>query len=334
MNIRKIASQVAFYLQKSRSEYVDAEGNDFIITALNTARKKAELQHDFINHQAQAWVSVDPVNGALMSTAQLVLNDVNTDTAVRVKAVDTAYIQDGQQQSQNWWPIWVDPKKLLAIKSKERNYRYRGYPSQYGSYADDPLSKYPGDYRGAVPSRPFRGYFLGEKLFMDPPPSAATICRMDCQLWSEDYVPNQVRVFGSALDSTAVSISSDFPANFEVGAILLGQSVVDITTTLGTIVTLSDFPDRAISIATIVDFSNFGSTVNAGENYSDWFVEQGFEYLLWSAVVDCNMFARQFVPRETGYLSPPEKMRDEAFQRLVDWDNFQWEQGRQPMAIR
>lgn len=63
---------------------------------------------------------------------------------------------------------------------------------------------------------------------------------------------------------------------------------------------------------------------------TDFFVEDGYDFLMWSGVVQCNMHTRTFVFRQEGNLNPPEKARDEAFATLVEHDNFIVEVGRQP----
>lgn len=54
----------------------------------------------------------------------------------------------------------------------------------------------------------------------------------------------------------------------------------------------------------------------------DPFVEHGHNWLKWAILVDLNYLFQKFVPRQEGVLSPPEKVRDLAWQKFVLWDDY------------
>lgn len=58
------------------------------------------------------------------------------------------------------------------------------------------------------------------------------------------------------------------------------------------------------------------------------FLQYGFEYMQWATVVEANHLFQTFVPRQEGSLPPPIKERDDALRRLIDWDVYQYESGR------
>ena len=56
---------------------------------------------------------------------------------------------------------------------------------------------------------------------------------------------------------------------------------------------------------------------------SDFFLEHGFEYMMWACVVEVNRLIQAFVPRSEGSLPPPIRERDEAAQALIEFDIYQ-----------
>lgn len=60
---------------------------------------------------------------------------------------------------------------------------------------------------------------------------------------------------------------------------------------------------------------------------TDWFTENGSEYLQWACVVELNHRVQAFVPQQEGNLAPPTRAADAALAALVAYDNFQLENG-------
>lgn len=56
---------------------------------------------------------------------------------------------------------------------------------------------------------------------------------------------------------------------------------------------------------------------------SDWFLEQGDNYLQWAIIDDLNYIFQTFVPRQEGNVIPsPKDKRDEAWRDLLLWDGY------------
>lgn len=55
---------------------------------------------------------------------------------------------------------------------------------------------------------------------------------------------------------------------------------------------------------------------------TDFFLTHGWEYLMWYAVCYVNTMVQKFAYRQEGTLPPPEKMRDMAFEKLVNFDIY------------
>lgn len=69
--------------------------------------------------------------------------------------------------------------------------------------------------------------------------------------------------------------------------------------------------------------NNYEDVGNVDDAPQDFFVEYGATYLQWAIVCELNMYFRQFVSRQEGNLSPPEKERDAAWHDLLIWDTYQ-----------
>ena len=58
----------------------------------------------------------------------------------------------------------------------------------------------------------------------------------------------------------------------------------------------------------------------AASTTEDWFLRHCSEYLFWSTVVEVNYIFKEFVYRQEGNLTPPEKMVESAYNALLDWN--------------
>jgi len=91
-------------------------------------------------------------------------------------------------------------------------------------------------------------------------------------------------------------------------------------------------PTPAVNTTVIIDGVKWGAdyTVDAD---TDYFTQYGHEYLMWSAIVEVNYFAKVF-DSVNGNLGPPERAKQAAMERLILQDSMQVEQGRQPRGLR
>jgi hypothetical protein len=56
---------------------------------------------------------------------------------------------------------------------------------------------------------------------------------------------------------------------------------------------------------------------------SDWFLDQGDNYLQWAIIDDLNYIFQTFVPRQEGNVIPsPKDKRDEAWRDMLLWDGY------------
>lgn len=62
----------------------------------------------------------------------------------------------------------------------------------------------------------------------------------------------------------------------------------------------------------------------------DFITENGADYLIWETIVKLNYRIQTFVPRQDKVLPPPDKLADDAYADLVEWDGYLVEEGRTP----
>jgi len=244
MNIGTLKAIAAGYLQKAPADFV-INGVDLLLNALNNARKKAELLHDFNLNRVNAQIQVDPINGVDISTAVL----KGTDTPVSLKEFITFYLADPAGEI----PLYHHGKKSLAVWMKERNFNARGrYLSTEVRYPDD-------QYLRVLRIGPTEVFIDGTRVYIQPTQAITTTLIIDGVKWMSDYTQ---------------------------------------------------------------------------DTDTDWMVTHGASYLQWASVCEVNYLTSTFTPNLDGNLSPPEKLREQALDMLVQWDSFQIEQGRQPRGIR
>lgn len=244
MTVGAIKSVAASYLQKAPADFV-LNGQDLLLVALNNARKKAELLHDFNANRVQAEIQVDPIAGVDLSTAVL----KGTSDAVSLKEFITFYLADPAGEI----PLYHHGKKSLAVWMKERNWNARGrYLSTEVRYPDD-------QYLRVLRIGPTEVFIHGTRVYIQPTQETTTKLYIDGVKWMADYT---------------------------------------------------------------------------SDSNSDWMTSHGASYLQWATVCEVNYFTSSFTPNFDGNLSPPEKLREQALDLLVQWDSFQIEQGRQPRGIR
>lgn len=320
MTVDQIANKVAWFFQQNRSSFLDAANDDMIISAMNWARLDAERVHDFIMQQGQASMSVSPTTGGDITQAFVLSGDTVSTQVADVKSVTGAYLQDSNQATM-FWPLVVQPKKLLNIMAKEISYRYRGVPNSFSNW-DVPLVRYPDDTRNWASYRPYTVYWEGRFLKLDPRPNTAQTVRLDCNTWMRGYYPDTtVLVLTSSTASPTVTVTA-VPVELVIGSVLLGQSVTNI---VGTTITLGGNASDTIIISTSKSVSN--------GTWTDFMTTRASDYLLYGAIVNINYQQTRFIGGQEGRLSPPEKMRDKSITTLFEWDNFMWEQAFQPRLI-
>lgn len=308
MTVGQILRSAASMLKIEQTEMV-LEEEHLGIRAMNNARKRVELLRDFETQKAMVRLSVG-VSGTNLSSAVLESDGV---TAASVKTVHMAYLRDDSTTPVTYFPLYFDTKKTLATRAREIGDRWT-----YDEYD----IRYRDDNEIIINSDRLQMYQLGRVMYLNPQQDESKSCALDCSLWMNDYDWNYVDVASASTGSTSVTLSVAGPTNFVIGSQLLGRNVTNIVG--GTAVTLSGNANANVTNGRTRFTSPYvggGSPAAVRELYTDWFTVAAHEFLMWSIVCELNHRFTTFVPRTDGYVAPPEKLRDQAMQALLLWDD-------------
>jgi hypothetical protein len=309
MTVGQILRNAAAMLNIEQTEMI-LEEEHLGIRAMNNARKRVELVRDFETQKAMVRLSVG-VSGTNLSSAVL---ESDGTTAADVKTVHMAYLRDASTSPVTYFPLYLDTKKTLATRAREIGDRWT---------FDEYDIRYRDDNEIIINSDRLQMYQLGRTMYLNPQQDEAKSCALDCSLWMSDYDWNYVDVVNATTVSSSVQLLTAGPTNFVIGTTLLGQLV---TTIAGTTVTLAGNANANVS-GQRTRFTQPRVNIQGGtaaavrEEYTDWFTTAAHEYLMWSVVCELNHRFAAFVPRTDGYVAPPEKLRDQALQALLAWDD-------------
>lgn len=309
MTVGQILRSAASMLQIEQTEMI-LEEEHLGIRAMNNARKRVELLRDFETQKAMVRLSVG-VDGTNLSSAVLESDGV---TSASVKTVHMAYLRDDSTTPVTYFPLYLDTKKTMATRAREIGDKWT-----YDEYD----IRYRDDNEIIINSDRLQMYQLGRVMYLNPQQDEAKSCALDCSLWMNDYDWNYVNIANATTSTPNVTLLNNGPTNFVVGVTLLGRTVTNIA---GNAVTLSGNSNAEV-VGTRTRFitpyvnMNGGTPAAVREEYTDWFTTAGHEYLMWSIVCELNHRFSTFVPRADGYVAPPEKLRDQAMQALLLWDD-------------
>ncbi len=322
MTVGQIATKVAWFFNRVRSDFLDVNGEDLIVDAMNMVRVDAERMRDFTLQEAQAYMSIDPANGGDLSTLKLMSGDTATQTKVRFKTVSATYLQD-TTNTQIIYPLLIKPKVALERTAEEYLYRYNAIASPVASW-ETPLVRYPGDITQFNRARVFVAYWQGQRIFLDPRPQVAMTMLVDGNFWMTPYFQNRanVSVTSSSTASPTVTLAHPLSTTLKVGQYLLGQQITAIVDNVSdTTITLAGNANATIGSATDAKVTDIPGVTN-NEDWEDWMTANGSDYLLYGTICQINFQQKAFVPRQDGFMAPPEKYRDSAFQSLRENDAF------------
>lgn len=287
--------------QGSSVDFNDAV-NSLIITAANSARKWAEMRHDF------RCASVD-LTVTIPGEGEVSLADVN---GVNVKTISHCYLSDRTTA------VSMITNKADWFRRYERQELYpRGYAQQtpdVNKYYEEPALLY-----------------INDTLKTSGTYTDDTTINLHGYRWLPDYAlqnssPALVSCPGNTLILNLQGID-EWPANLTNVEIKSDLYKADFTKQLSAGVYSVDNQNSGTILVFDVTFldPSFEQVVqvfynSTGTTSTDWFLKHGFEYMQWATIVEVNHLLQTFVPRQEGSLSPPEKLRDRAFEALRELD--------------
>jgi len=88
---------------------------------------------------------------------------------------------------------------------------------------------------------------------------------------------------------------------------------------------LSVAPTQTANVSVILDTQQWMTTYRgAADDYEDWMMQTGQEYLFWQAIVELNFLVKAFVPRQEGNIAPPERLAEMALLKMHENDTHKF----------
>lgn len=323
--LSQLKTAIATFLQKETSDFV-VGGTDLLLLGINQSKRWAQLNYDFEMCRTQGFLTVDLEDGADFAD---IVGDA--DDVLDVKKIEAAYVAyaDGYR-----------PIEFMGRASQVDNLRRQFVGLPYLPTDQTPLVG-----GTTVPKLVQRG----EKVFLYPDsttlfsPSTETTVAVDVIKFLPDY--------STTGDPTAVTAGSDtHPATLTfvyVGTFNGYSFYLDSTT--GPNITFALYHDSntdkweirfSEGIEQTFDSYALNSTsqspagvytangsllgtitvTGGGGTDSDFFLTNGFEFLMWKTIIDYNYLWQEFVARQEGSLAPPQGALDAAWRALRSWD--------------
>lgn len=163
--VGQIKRQIRFYLQQTSA--LEFEGQDIALDEINAARVNAERMHDFAASLQTSTLSVDPDDGGDLAGITLIGDH-------RFKSIQNVYLSNSAGDV----PIFLRPKEALTMR---RRNELATAPWNYATeFRNDTVEEV---RLSTAPT----AYTVGNTLFLDPKPAAATTVSLDVFTWFPDY---------------------------------------------------------------------------------------------------------------------------------------------------
>lgn len=330
-SIRELFGAAKQYLGVSEDEedQLVRDTTDVLWVALRNAQRSCQKRHDFELAKGSIHVVVDPVTGGDWTEGRLV-DGAEQDT-LPGHATINLHIPAGQDivsvEPSVEWPIDVSQAKTLVL--------------------DDAL--WAGDFPVLYVHQPAESV---TKLLVIDRPNVVTVDHTQAQGdWSLEFgaPPRETKKI------TNMSILSDdgvteTPVRFWSKSQLAGQiqrsldvkvegfdfrehQGLEDTAALPIVVVqnniLQMYP-RQDQPSTVVVDGHFWQPPYVSNDDTDWMLDNGFDFLMWSVVIEVNHLVRSFVDRQEATMGPPLRQQAEAWKDLVLWDSHltvdKWDQ--------
>lgn len=324
-----ILTDAALYLGKTYADLTISSENLGLV-AINHAKRRASLMHDFEFSRKLVDIAVDGVTGGSLASA--VLHSDGT-TLVDIKSVLEVGIFD---EDDNLRPVvWTTVAESLERQRKDN----RGNLGWWGRRDDERTS----------PMGTSRFEFTGTSVFAWPKDATQDYV-LGAEVYAFDADWTSVETFGAAVVSG--SNDPDFNDNYTpqgtynnyplfLSIELTGSRALWSTGTEWRIAAIEDIgttPTDYYSLATtsaspVGTYTNHGALggtveVEDGSAVNDTWVQYAGEYLMWATIEQLNHRFKTFVPRTEGNLAPPSALAAAALDAFIQWDSNMYEQFR------
>lgn len=333
MTLSQLKSVCAAYHKKTLAD-LTVLSTDLFMIAANNARRAAEMDHNFEYARLTATLSIDGATGGALSSAVIGSNGTDALNYADSGAPSTVLGQFNKIGVWGDYPLYLSTAGTFAF-----------YSTNYSSYVlalslantaitnryvpatgtTSPIATYVG-----------AGSFNGSSLILTNGTSARFSSLREIEdvqrLTGDGYLePISFNTSSRAIAQVRdeIAVSNDYyedwryPSDRQLLARGSAQNLIqrgsrlfvyplpaatvdDLSVTIEGYGWLRDYVTADLSLSTPVDF----------------FCEFGHEFLQWSIIIELNHLFKTFVARQEGNLSAPEKMKQDCWKRLLDWDSY------------
>lgn len=300
--------QVAIAGTPSEADYI-RNGTDLILLAVNNAMRTAQRRHDFNFLYDLVEVTVDPVSGGKWT-------NVTPTTQLFPAPTSEWHIMPGALAIELWTVNYpdIDPRTVTQLRvvsgTHQGTYAVLGYNEVHDAlvfkgYATpyDNVDTVDLEFTYTTKTlRKIQGMFLPSGDAMMPIP------------WDSQRNAASQRL--REHDVSSVSYSRDLDRVYGGSGEVLNSSL------RGEVVSDTIFLQPIQDQAQVINVSGFKWIDDiTGLTDTNFFIEHGFEWLMWQMIIELNHLSKQFVFRQEGNLGPPTQQVQNSWDDLVGWDN-------------
>lgn len=338
MTLAQLKSVVAAYHHKSVSD-LTVGGVDLFLVAANNARRNAELKHNFEFARVAATLDITGASGGSLLNATITegtatarvreiinVSRLNTVGDRRIPldftradiAVERDRSEDEIRDHYEWYYRTPSDADLLNRRGRasvvQRGHQIFVYPIPVTDVDNTPLTLYiegigelP-EYTAATLVPVSQSFTLTGTLSPDATGDyTATGTFGDAPIYTKGTVDYYLTFINGTWRLQAGTDGFTGVVNYWTPSIAV--PVTQLPTSL--------VPSGAVytGTATLTDTSDAPPD-------PDFLLTYGAPYMMWQTIIEMNYLFTTFVPRQEGNLSPPEKMRDQAWNDLLTWDAY------------
>lgn len=310
-------------------------GQDLLLDCVNRAIKEAQMLHDFEDCRCAATLTIDALAGGNLPDAVIETDgaDVATVTGTLSPDLTGAYARIGLFDG---YPIYVlsgSPANFLYYNANKTSYLLAqslttSAPTAF--FLPSPgQTLVPGTYApgGTATGTATVALSQTQKFTSIREVLAVTRQRPDGTYIPLDFARADIPI---ERDRTELEFSDNlfpylrYPSDAQINARGTNSSIIQRGNSLFI------YPRYTAGVTTpfACRLECFGWLKElTSDNYldtapSNFFLDYGFSWLQWYCIVDLNYIFKTFVPRTEGNLVSPEAARENAWQKLVLFDNY------------
>lgn len=317
--LNEIKTEVATYFQVAPGD-LTINGQDLFLIAINQARRKAEMAHDFEFNRQLLTLTVDGVTGGTLTNAVL----YGTVTTALIKTIVDLGTLD---ENNNFLPqFWQSASSSLEKQRQDNPNTFFRYPTDgqiQASPAGGPRLILRNDkiFRWPADVEPSNDYNVAIEAYILQPDWLGVISTATVAGTTTPDVEGAYTAVGTFNGKTLFMDDDD---NFIYYDTATSKWRIQFTLapdnyTIDGGFSLSSTSESPVGSYT-AETGATGTPAVTVASLTDVWTTYGHEYLLWQTISILNHRFKEFVPRTEGNLQPPYALAQSALEALIEWD--------------